>query len=535
MLDQIVGIWKRRKWIAVVAFAAPAAVVVGLATSLPNVYRSTATVLVERQQVPEAFVRPTVTGEVETRLQTMSQAILSRSRLAGLITRFDLYPELRGYMSIEELVDRMRKDIVLVTKSDDRSSAGGPKTVAFTVSYRGGDPVTVAEVTNTLASFYVEENARVRARQATGTAEFLRARLDETKKRLDVLERRVSEYTRRHIGELPQQMTTNLAALETLGGHLRVNSDRQTLAMARREALERQLGDAELIQPRPGPAAIVSRSGVPVPPEAAAVRLERLRQELTELRTQYTERYPEVARVKAEISALERELRGKPATSASSDAPLTHVPVPLPDPTVLRIKGVLSEIDAELKALKDDERRLQGTIARYHARVESTPQREQEFQELSRDYQTTKEHYETLLKRYQEAQLAEDMEQRQKGEQFAILDRGVASHRPAAPDRIKFLFMGLVGSVALAAGAVWLAEQLDTSFHGLDEVRAFTPVPVLVNIPTILAPADLAARRRRVWLALALIVLSVSALGGAAHRIGDGNEWLVGLLSRGGV
>ena len=256
---------------------------------------------------------------------------------------------------------------------------------------------------------------------------------------------------------------------------------------------------------------------------------------MTELRSQYTERYPEVARVKAEISALERELRGKPATSASSDAPLTHVPVPLPDPTVLRIKGVLSEIDAELKALKDDERRLQGTIARYHARVESTPQREQEFQELSRDYQTTKEHYETLLKRYQEAQLAEDMEQRQKGEQFAILDRGVASHRPAAPDRIKFLLMGLVGSVALAAAAVWLAEQLDTSFHGLDEVRAFTPVPVLVNIPTILAPVDFAARRRRVWLALALIVLSVSALGGAAHRIGDGNEWLVGLLSRGGV
>src|ERR1041384_812213 len=107
MLDQIAGIWTRRKWIAVVASAAPAAVVVGLVTSLPNVYRSTATVLVERQQVPEAFVRPTVTGEVETRLQTMSQAILSRSRLASLITRFNLYAELRGSLSIEELVDRM--------------------------------------------------------------------------------------------------------------------------------------------------------------------------------------------------------------------------------------------------------------------------------------------------------------------------------------------------------------------------------------------------------------------------------------------
>src|SRR5438094_6185972 len=170
MLDRIVGLWRRRKWIALLAFAAPASMVLGLVTSLPNIYRSTATVLVERQQVPEAFVRPTVTGEVETRLQTMSQAILSRSRLASLISRFNLYPELRGFLSIEELVDRMRKDIVLVTKSDDRSSAGGPKTVAFTVSYRGGDPVTVAEVTNTLASFYVAENPRGRARPATGTA-----------------------------------------------------------------------------------------------------------------------------------------------------------------------------------------------------------------------------------------------------------------------------------------------------------------------------------------------------------------------------
>src|SRR2546425_5052157 len=119
MLDQISGVWKRRKWIAVVAFAAPASVVIGLVTSLPDVYRSTATVVIERQQVPEAFVQPTVTGEVETRLQTMSREILSRSRLAALITRFNLYPGLRGSLPVEELVDRMRSDIVM--KSDGRS------------------------------------------------------------------------------------------------------------------------------------------------------------------------------------------------------------------------------------------------------------------------------------------------------------------------------------------------------------------------------------------------------------------------------
>jgi len=526
MFDQLAGIWKRRKWLAIVAFAAPAAIVIGFVISLPNVYRSTATVLVERQQVPEAFVQPTVTGELETRLQTMSQEILSRTRLADLITRFNLYPSLRGEMSMEDLVDRMRSDILIIMKSDGRSSS---KTVAFTVSYRGTNPKTAAEVTNTLASFYVQENAKVRSRQATGTTAFLGIQLEETKKRLDVLERRVSEYTRRHIGELPQQMTSNLAAIEQLGAQLRLNGDRQTLAAARREALERQLRDAEM---NPTVLALPSSLTTPSvrPPEPAALRLERLRQELTELRTQYTDKYPEVARVKAEIVAVERELKAKPP--APGELAGTGVLAPPPDPTVQRIKGVLSEIDAELKALKNDEHRLQAAMARYQARVESTPQREQEFQELSRDYQTTKDHYQTLLKRHQEAQLAEGMEQRQKGEQFAILDQGIVPKRPAAPNRWMLFAMGILGSLATAGAAVWLAEQLDTSFHGLDEVRNFTPVPVLVNIPTILAPADITAKRRRFRIAFAVITASLLLLCGVASEIANGNEWLVSVLSR---
>src|SRR5213594_3041646 len=170
MLDRIVGLWRRRKWIAVLAFAAPASMVLGLVTSLPNIYRSTATILVERQQVPEAFVRPTVTGEVETRLQSISQEIFSRSSLETLITRFNLYPRLRSRLSPDGLIARMRNDIILVMKSDT-SAAAGPKMVAFTVSYRGSDPTTVAAVTNTLASLFIEENLKVRAQQATGTAD----------------------------------------------------------------------------------------------------------------------------------------------------------------------------------------------------------------------------------------------------------------------------------------------------------------------------------------------------------------------------
>src|SRR5438552_5597504 len=288
MLDRIVGLWRRRKWIALLAFAAPASMVLGLVTSLPNIYRSTATVLIERQQVPEAFVRPTVTGEVETRLQTISQEIFSRATLEALIGEFNLYPRLRARVPADRLVARLRNDITLVMKSD--AGPAGPKMVAFTVSFRGAEPAVVAAVTNRLAALFIDENLKIRARQATGTADFLRTQLEETTRQLDVQERRVSEYSRRYMGELPQQMASNLAAIEQLSSQLRLNNDRQTLTAARREALERQLADVETV-----PLALTPTASMPDTP---ALRLERLRQDLRDLRAQYTDKYPEVLRVR---------------------------------------------------------------------------------------------------------------------------------------------------------------------------------------------------------------------------------------------
>jgi len=323
MLEKLVCLWRRRRWLALLSFAVPACVVVGLVTSLPNIYRSTATVLIERQQVPEAFVRPTVTGEVETRLQTISQEIFSRATLEALIGEFNLYPRLRARVPADRLVARLRNDITLVMKSDTAGPAG-PKMVAFTVSFRGGEPGVVAGVTNRLAALFIEENLKIRSRQATGTADFLRAQLEETTRQLDVQERRVSEYNRRYMGELPQQMTSNLAAIEQLSTQLRLNNDRQTMAQARREALERQLADVET-----APAA----AAAPGVPDTPALRLVRLRQDLRELRTQYTEKYPEVVRVKTEIAVLERELGARGPEAAAAPAPMPQ------DPAIRRLKG----------------------------------------------------------------------------------------------------------------------------------------------------------------------------------------------------
>src|SRR6266567_4656209 len=287
-VERATAIWSRRKWLAILTFAAPFSVAVGGVTSLPNIYQATATVLVDRQQVPETFVQPTVTSALETRLQTISQEILSRSRLEALITRFGLYSDLRNRVSAEEIIERMRGDIKLELKGVE---ARGQReaTVAFAIKYLGGDPQTVAQVTNTLASFYIEENLKVRERQATGTAEFLKVQLAQTRKRLDELEARVSEFRKRNLGELPQQMQANMATLENLNTQLRITNDNQIRAAERRDSLTALLAEAQS-----SPQAFGAPSGAPFTAEPLAVRLTRLRQELASARGRFTEEHPTV-------------------------------------------------------------------------------------------------------------------------------------------------------------------------------------------------------------------------------------------------
>src|SRR5438445_3694438 len=298
----------------------------------------------------------------------MSQEILSRSQLQELITRFDLYPEFRKRVSPEEVVERMRRDIRIEFKGGDPQLMRGP-TIAFILSYRGRDPETVAKVTNTLASLFVEENIKRRERQAAGTAEFLRVQLEEMKGKLEQEERRLGEFKESHIGELPDQMEANLATLQRLNTEMRLNKENQMRVLERleREKLTRQLAEART-SGVDGNALVSGGDG-----EALAARLSRLDQELTELRARFSEKYPDVIRVKAEIAALERQLAGmktdgRAATNATSPA----------NPSPLRLRKVRSEGEEELNALKEEEKTLRQSVATYQRRVDNTPRRDQE-------------------------------------------------------------------------------------------------------------------------------------------------------------
>ncbi len=545
-LDGLLAVWSRRKWLAMLAFVALMAAALSFIAFLPNIYRATATVLVDRQQVPEAFVRSTVTSALETRLHTISQEILSRARLEALINRFDLYASMRQRVPFEDVIERMRRDIKLDLKSVDQRGQR-EATVAFTISYQGSHPDTVALVANTLASFYIEENLKARERQATSTAEFLKVQLGDTKVRLDDQEQRVSEFKRRHMGELPQQMETNLGTLERLHTQLRLNADGQIRAAERRQAVSSQLAEAESFFATP--LAAGAAPGVPgrppTPSEATEARLSKLKDDLTKLRTQFSDKYPDVVQLAAEVTALERELAGAKAsereqTEAKAREPKTEDKpagsrATTMTPYTLRMKEALSETETDIKVLKGEENRLREGIATYQARIENVPRREQEFKELSRDYESTRELYQSLLKRYEEAQLAESMEQRQKGEQFRVLDPALPHPEPAAPNRVRLLVIALVGSVSIAAAAVMLAEHVDTSFHTVDDLRAFSPVPVLVSIPLIVTLADLRRRRWHMRLATSAALVCLVLIAGLAYLAANGNERLVSLLVRSGA
>ena len=507
--DAAVDVWRRRKWLAIFVFAMVFTAMTSAAVFLPDVYESTATILVERQQVPEAFVQATVTSGIDLRLQTITQQVLSRSRLEGLINRFGLYADVLQRVSLEEVIETMRKDIVLEQKGKQQNRGKDDPTVAFTISYRGRSPQQVAQATNTIASFYIDENLKVREQQAAGTAEFLGAQLTEVKQKLEEQEKRLSQFKERYMGELPEQLSANLAVLERLNAQLRLSSEKLARSTEQRTVLAQQLAELEgLKAPGKTRTTVLPDS----PPDPNVSRLEKLQQDLASLRARFHENYPDIIWLKSVIAALESQ----PTATDSPKKPDQDPESPL-NPYVQQLKKEFGTLDAEIKALRTEEQNLLSSIHLYQQRVEGTPRRDQELQLLLRDYDTAKSRYQSLLKRDEEAKLAENLEQRQKGEQFRLLEPALPGKKPVEPKRSKLILMGLFVGFGLAGGIVILTEQLHPSFHTASALGAFTQAPVLVSLPRIVTRTD--TRRRRWWFRLAALsaVLSLGLIVGSSY------------------
>lgn len=459
--------------------------------SLPNMYQSTTLIMVEPQNVPEAYVKATVTQLLEKRLQAMNQEVLSRTRLEGIIKDLDLYKELRvSGMPMESIVDTMRRKVkVQVYPSDN----------AFRISYEGMAPPVVQQVTARLAALYIDENLRIREEHASGTTEFLEAELEKVRKQLGEQETKIQTFKQRYMGELPEQRDANMHALEGYRQQLQTTSSALSATMERKLILDRQVADAQAFRPPlPGP------GGAPGAALSPAARLRQLETELSDLRSRYTDNHPDVTQTLNQINRLRAELRAGRGDGVTAG------------PVAPELAQAVAQTAGEVRRLQEEEARLKQAIEAYQQRVENAFVREQELKEITRDYDVTRDKYQRLLDKKLEAQLSQSLERRQKAERFRVLDPASRPQAPLKPNRPVLLAAGSALSLALAIAIPILLWQLDSSYRSAEELVG-TGITVLAAIPQVETPE--VRQRRRVY-RLTVVAASVAALAiGLATQI----------------
>jgi uncharacterized protein involved in exopolysaccharide biosynthesis len=318
---------------------------------------------------------------------------------------------------------------------------------------------------------------------------------------------------RRFNGELPQQIDVNMSALSRLSSALTLNAEYQVRLAERRERLEKEVADESLA------AGLASDASID------EAQLTKLKQELVALRGKFSDRYPEVVRLKGEIATLEAQIASaKGGQSRRSAARRAQS-----DP---ENAARFAALDAELKQLKQEEAALRRQISGYEAKVAATPNRGREIEQLSRGRDVTRAQYETLVKQYEDARIAASLEKGNNGQQFRILDAAVPPIMPAAPQRFMLILLGAAAALAAAFVAVVIAERLDNTFHSPDELRDAVNVPILATIPQV--TSSMRNKVKQVAVAgAALTGLAVIAAG--SWYLAAGNEAITRLTARGGL
>jgi polysaccharide chain length determinant protein (PEP-CTERM system associated) len=429
---------------------------------IPATYKAETVILVDSQKVPERYVASTVNADVQDRLATISQQILATSRLQKIIDTYHLYQREKGSLAQEEIIEKMRKDTRITLErgwSQDRTSA-------FRIAYQGRDPATVADVANQIGNLFIDENLRTRENHAEGTSEFIEEQLQQAKKTLTALEAQIEDYKLKHKGELPEQEGSLAGALSRTQIELQANQDAINRAGQSKALLSTSLTMAE------STAKVLERTvGARNSSQAAAAAgsADRnsvgLHAELDALRLRYTEEHPDIqrleklvaqARQSEKAAAPENSPPGPPA-GADSGAPgsLNAPDAVVPDLlqqreriASLRTELGLASRDLELRTAERQD--ILGKIAALQARMDTLPVREQELTALSRDYEIAKANYKSLLDKRIAADMATDLERRQKGERFTMIDPAQPPVKPFSPDRPQWAGMCCALSLLIA-------------------------------------------------------------------------------------
>jgi protein tyrosine kinase modulator len=525
-MSAYLDILRRRKWyivfsILLILFGASVYCVV-----TPEKYKSSTTILVVPQRVPEGYVRSTITTNVDERLNTIRQQVLSRTRLLAVMEELGLYKEERKKLPTEVVVETMRRSIEIqiasATGKGARRRDSGED--AFTLAVTHGNPQMAMLTVSRLASYFIDENLKSREQQAAGTSEFLESQLQETKVRLEAQEEKVKQYKLKFTGELPQQLQANLQILSRLQDQLKMNADATRVAQDRKVYLEAQTGVLESqlnaiaaqmsATEKAARDAAAAGSDAPAPsgmPTAAlANELSVKKSQLASLSAKYTELYPEIRRLKDEVAQLEKRLGeaiAQEGSSGNSAGLLRHpsaagggaynqAPGARERDETRRLVAQRKALESEIASLLKSRQGIEKAIAALEARVEKSPRREQEMVSLTRDYDNLKSSYGDLLKKKLDAEVSQNLEKRQKGEQFQILDPADLPQAPFTPNRRKVFGIAFAGAMLIGFGGAIGFELINPTLRGKRDFQHFFQVPVLASIP-IIRDTEYEARKSR--------------------------------------
>ena len=483
---------------------------------LPPRYKSGTLILVEQPMLPKNYVVPNVTDDLQERLQSITQQILSRTRLLLIIDKLHLYQQKGHTLTSDEKVDKMRKDIDIELVRDPQNDA----ITAFRVYYTAPEPHIAQAVTGELTNLFINENVRVREQESEDTTEFMQNQLANARASLADQDAKVRAFEAAHEGSLPTEEASTLQILSGLQSQLQNEQDALSAANQQRVYHQSMIDQYRALQ-TPAHTASGAPTGLPAVDE----QLDTLRTKLADLSTRYTDRYPEVQEVKSEIAKAEKEREQliaslkKDGTSKShaADAQPQDSPDPARNAPLLQIESQLQVDQVEIANRERAIASLKSRINDCQARLSSEPAVAQQLADLTRGYDQSEANYNDLLKKETESRMATSMEQMQEGERFTMLDPPSLPLKADFPNRLKMCGAGLVAGLALAALIVGLLEFMDDRLHSDKEIRKLLPVAVISEIPEIRSPQDESRYRRQIWLGWAMAAaIFATILAGSA-------------------
>lgn len=470
-IADILRVVRGRWWITPVCVIVCGAAGVALAIKLPKQYTSKTLVLVSKPTVSADVVHPIVTEDLNQRLSSMKEQILSRTRLEPVIEKFSLYSEDRSKVPMERLIERLRKAID-ISPSQAMPGTMDQSLPGFHVSVVFDSPVTAQEICQEITQMFTEQNSKVLEQQAANTNDFIKQQLSDAKANLDAQDAKLAEFKRRNLGSLPDEVQTNLNLLAAQNTQMEAN----TQELSRTEQ-DKGFNESMLSQQL----ASWKASQAGQNPETLEDQLRTLQDQLTALESKYTPEHPDVVKTKKQIEEMQKRI----AQASKTSSPAGESQPKSEPPQIQQLRAHLRQDEISITDLTKRQGQIQEQIRILQARVQATPMVEQQLKELTRNYATALEFYNDLLKKRENSEMATDLAHQQQGEQFQVLDPPDRPVEPSFPQKKFFAAGGAGGGFVLSLAILYILLLLDNTLHTERDVELHLKLTVLTAVPML--------------------------------------------------